>query len=115
MQIEGVDYNETFAPVAKLASLCMILALAAEHDLKLQQMDMKSTYLNRELRKKIFMEAPPGFDAIVVVEKLYLATALLPTLGPIGTRIRGGKNTVFHSYNCRPRLEQGIVFTATVN
>ena len=61
-QIEGVDYDETFAPVAKLASLHMILALAAEHDLELQQMDVKSAYLNGELREEIFMEAPPGFD-----------------------------------------------------
>ena len=61
-QIEGVDYDETFAPVAKLASLRMILALAAEHDLELQQMDVKSVYLNGELREEIFMEAPPGFD-----------------------------------------------------
>jgi Reverse transcriptase (RNA-dependent DNA polymerase) len=61
-QIEGVDYDETFAPVAKLASLRMILALAAEHDLELQQMDVKSAYLNGELREEIFMEAPLGFD-----------------------------------------------------
>jgi hypothetical protein len=61
-QIEGVDYDETFAPVAKLASLRMILALAAEHDLELQQMDVKSKYLNGELREEIFIEAPPGFD-----------------------------------------------------
>ena len=54
--------------------------------------------------------------AIVVVEKLYLATALLPTLGPIGPFIRGGKNTVFCSYSCRPRLDQGTVFAAvTIN
>ena len=57
-----MDYDETFAPVAKLASLCMILALAAEHNLELQQMDVKSTYLNGDLHKEIFMEAPPGFD-----------------------------------------------------
>jgi transposase InsO family protein len=61
-QIEGVDYDETFAPVAKLASLRMILALAAEHDLELQQMDVKSAYLNGDLREEIFMEAPPGFE-----------------------------------------------------
>ena len=48
----------------------------------------------------------------VVIENLYFVTALLPTLGPIGTRICGGKNTVFHRYSCRPRLDQGIVFTA---
>jgi hypothetical protein len=61
-QIEGVDYDETFAPVAKFASLHVILAIAAEHDLEVQQMDVKLAYLNRELKEEIFMEPPPGFD-----------------------------------------------------
>jgi transposase InsO family protein len=61
-QIEGVDYDETFAPVAKFASLRVILALAAERDLEVQQMDVKSAYLNGELKEEIFMQAPPGFD-----------------------------------------------------
>ena len=61
-QIEGVDYDEMFAPVAKFASLRVILALAAKRDLEVQQMDVKSAYLNGELKEEIFMEAPPGFD-----------------------------------------------------
>jgi hypothetical protein len=61
-QIEGVNYNETFAPVAKLASLRVILALAAELDLEVHQMDIKSAYLNGELKEDIFMKPPPGFD-----------------------------------------------------
>ena len=61
-QIEGIDYDETFAPVAKFASLHMILALATEHNLEVQQMDVKSAYLNGELKEEIFMEAPPGFE-----------------------------------------------------
>ena len=61
-QIEGVDYNETFAPVAKLSFLQAILAIAAEHDLEVHQMDVKSAYLNRELEEEIFMEPPPGFN-----------------------------------------------------
>jgi hypothetical protein len=58
-----------------------------------------------------------GLDlAGVVIENLYFVTALLPTLGPIGPFIRGGKNTVFCSYSCRPRLDQGTVFAAvTIN
>ena len=40
----------------------MILTLAAERDLEVQQMDVKSAYLNGELKEEIFMEAPPGFD-----------------------------------------------------
>jgi hypothetical protein len=61
-QIEGVDYDEMFAPVTKFASLHAILAIAAEHDLEVQQMDVKSAYLNGELKEEIFMEPPPSFD-----------------------------------------------------
>ena len=61
-QIEGINYNETFAPVTKFPSLCTILAIAAEQDLEVHQMDMKSAYLNGELREEIFMEAPAGFN-----------------------------------------------------
>ena len=62
MQIEGIDYNETFAPVAKLASLRIILALATEQDLEIHQMDVKSAYLNGTLEEEIFMEPPPGLE-----------------------------------------------------
>jgi hypothetical protein len=76
-QIEGVDYNETFVPIAKFASLCAILAIAAKCNLEVQQMDVKSAYLNGELKEEIFMEPPPGFDVpdgmvLHLVDKLCL-------------------------------------------
>jgi transposase InsO family protein len=61
-QIEGIDFDETFAPVAKLASLQTILALAAEQDLEVHQMDVKSAYLNGNLSEQIYMEPPPGLE-----------------------------------------------------
>ena len=66
-QIEGLDYDETFAPVIKLTSLCTILALAAEYDLELHQMDVKSAYLNGDLKEKIFMNPPPSFEIAKVL------------------------------------------------
>jgi Reverse transcriptase (RNA-dependent DNA polymerase) len=63
-QIEGLNYNETFAPVAKFASFCLILTLAAQLNLEIHQMDVKATYLNGKLKEEIFMEAPPGFDVL---------------------------------------------------
>ena len=61
-QIEGVDYDETFAPVAKLASLRAILAMATELNWEIHQMDVKAAYLNADLDEEIYMQPPPGFD-----------------------------------------------------
>jgi Reverse transcriptase (RNA-dependent DNA polymerase) len=61
-QVEGIDFDETFTPVAKLASLRTILVIAAERDLELHQMDVKSAYLNGVLKEEIFMNPPPGFN-----------------------------------------------------
>jgi Reverse transcriptase (RNA-dependent DNA polymerase) len=61
-QVEGIDYDETFAPVAKLASMRLILALAAERDLEVHQVDVKCAYLNGTLKEEIYMEPPPSFE-----------------------------------------------------
>ncbi|KAF7371239.1 Transcription factor [Mycena sanguinolenta] len=62
-QVEGVDYFDTFAPVARLSSVRTILALAARLDLEIHQIDIKGAYLNGKLTEKerIFMRQPTGF------------------------------------------------------
>ena len=45
-EVEGIDYGETFSPVARLESIRMLLAYSPHHDFKLQQMDVKSAFLN---------------------------------------------------------------------
>ncbi|RUS70255.1 hypothetical protein EGW08_021985 [Elysia chlorotica] len=60
-QIKGVDYNETFAPTANITSIRMLMQLAAQHDLILHQMDVKTAYLNAPIDYEIFMEQPDGF------------------------------------------------------
>ncbi len=56
-----VDYNETFAPVAKFVSIPYILALATIEDMEIHQMDVKTTFLNGDLDEEIYMEQPEGF------------------------------------------------------
>ena len=61
MQTYGIDYDETFTPVAKFASTCIVLALAAIHNWEVHQIDVKNAYLNAELTKKVYMAQPPIF------------------------------------------------------
>ncbi len=57
-QTYGVDYNKTFAPMAKFTSIRCILALAALEDMEIHQMDVKTAFLNGELEEEIYMEQP---------------------------------------------------------
>jgi hypothetical protein len=61
-QVYGVDYFETFTPVAKLASIRSILAIAARNDWDISMFDFHSAYLNGELDEDIFMEQPPDYE-----------------------------------------------------
>jgi len=62
-QEEGIDYEETFAPVARLEAIRMLLAFACYKDFKLFQMDVKSAFLNGLISEEIYVEQPPGFES----------------------------------------------------
>uniref|UniRef100_H3G5X4 Reverse transcriptase Ty1/copia-type domain-containing protein n=1 Tax=Phytophthora ramorum TaxID=164328 RepID=H3G5X4_PHYRM len=57
----GIDYDETFAPVAKFTSIRIVLGLAAKYGLKLHQMDVKTAFLNGVLDEDIYMAQPDGY------------------------------------------------------
>ena len=61
-QIYGVDYLDTYAPVVKLASIRILLAIAAIYGLEIHQMDVVTAFLAGELEEEIFMEQPEGFE-----------------------------------------------------
>ena len=61
-QREGIDYEETFSPVVRFASVRLILAIVAHLDLELFQMDVKTAFLNGELDEEIYMDQPVGFE-----------------------------------------------------
>jgi cobalamin biosynthesis protein CobT len=60
-QVEGLDFDETYAPVARLESIRILLAYATYHGFKLYQMDVKSAFLNGPFKEEVYVEQPPGF------------------------------------------------------
>jgi hypothetical protein len=61
-QIEGVDFDETFAPVARLESIRILLSIACHLGFKLYQIDIKSAFLNGILQEEVYVEQPKGFQ-----------------------------------------------------
>ena len=60
-QEEGVDYNEVFSPVVKHASIRILLAIVAQKNWHLEQLDVKTAFLHGDLEETIFMDQPEGF------------------------------------------------------
>ena len=60
-QKEGEDFFDTYSPVARLTTIQVLLSLAASHGLLINQMDVKTAFLNRELEEEIYMDQPNGF------------------------------------------------------
>ena len=60
-EVEGVDFDETFAPIARLESIMILLAIASHLNFKLYQMDVKSAFLNEMLQEEVYVEQPKGF------------------------------------------------------
>ncbi|GKF87321.1 retrovirus-related pol polyprotein from transposon TNT 1-94 [Tanacetum coccineum] len=62
-QEEGIDYDETFAPVARMEAIMIFLAFATYMNL-VYQMDVKSTFLNGKLKEDVYFKQPHNFDSI---------------------------------------------------
>jgi hypothetical protein len=61
-QVEGLDFDETYAPVARLESIRILLVYATYHGFKLYQMDVKSAFLNGPNKEEVYVEQPHGFE-----------------------------------------------------
>jgi hypothetical protein len=62
-QKEGIHYEETFAPVACLEAIRILLAYSVAKGFKLHQMDVKSAFLNGVLEEEVYVRQPPGFES----------------------------------------------------
>ena len=60
-QTYGVDYSDTFSPVARMTSVWLFISLADTHNWDFHQLDIENTFLHGDLQEEVYMEQPPGF------------------------------------------------------
>ena len=63
-QEEGIDYDETFAPVARMEAIRILIAFVAFMRFKLYQMDVKITFLNGDLKEEVYVKQPLGCEDV---------------------------------------------------
>ena len=71
VQQQGIDYTEVFAPVARMDTVRMIVALAAQKGWTLYQLDVKSSFLHGELNEEVYVEQPKGYELENSPQKVY--------------------------------------------
>ena len=59
---EGIDYTETFSPIARLESIRLLISFAVNNGITLYQMDVKSGFLNGYIDEEVYVHQPPGFE-----------------------------------------------------
>jgi hypothetical protein len=62
IQVEVLDFGDTYALVSRLESIRILIAYATNHDFKLYQMDVKSAFLNGPLQELVYVEQPPDYE-----------------------------------------------------
>ncbi|GJS71794.1 retrovirus-related pol polyprotein from transposon TNT 1-94 [Tanacetum coccineum] len=62
-QEEGIDYDETFAPVARMEAIMILIAFATYMNFKVYQIDVKSAFLNGKLKEEVYVKQPLGFES----------------------------------------------------
>ncbi|KAL9429389.1 hypothetical protein AB3S75_031241 [Citrus x aurantiifolia] len=71
VQQQGIDYTEVFAPVARMDTVRMIVALAAQKGWNVYQLDVKSAFLHGELKEEVYVEQPKGYELEKYPQKVY--------------------------------------------
>ncbi|GJX87588.1 retrovirus-related pol polyprotein from transposon TNT 1-94 [Tanacetum coccineum] len=61
VQEEGINFEESFSPVARIEAICIFIANAAHKNMTIYQMDVKTAFLNGELKEEVYVSQPEGF------------------------------------------------------
>ncbi|GKA94706.1 retrovirus-related pol polyprotein from transposon TNT 1-94 [Tanacetum coccineum] len=130
-QEEGIDYNETFAPVARMKSIRIFFAFATNMNFKVYQMDVKSAFLNGKLKEEVYVKQPPGFESSEFTDYVFLMVnfgkrgkqspryigpfKILARVGPVAYTLElpeelKGIHSTFHVSNLKKCLTEGVGF-----
>ena len=84
-QTYGIDFGETFAPVAKMNTIRILIVLGVQHNWTLQQYNIKNTFLYGDLEDEIYMKIPPGYSRIHNISQVCrLKKAIYGLNNPLG-------------------------------
>ena len=70
-QIEGIDFMDTFSPIAKMTTLRVVLALASSKKWLLHQLDVDNAFLHANLEEEIYMALPQGLSTFKPIRSVY--------------------------------------------
>ncbi|CAL8134899.1 unnamed protein product [Prunus armeniaca] len=113
VQKPGIDYNETFAPVARLDTIKTLIALAAQKDWKLYQLEVKSAFLNRKLQEKVYVEQPEGFVVQGKEDRVYRQHKALYGLKQAPRAWYGEIDSYFAECGFEKSLSEATLYTET--
>ena len=99
--MSGIGFGDIFSPVAKVTSIRLLLSVAAAFDFEVEQMDVKETFLHRDLEEEIYMKQPEGF---VVKGKKELVCKLKKSSFVAQTIITGATQIHENRLHCCPML-----------
>ena len=70
-ELEDVDYDETYAPTARMEAIHIFLAYVEHKNIKAHQMNVKSAFLNGEMKEEVYLQQPLGFESIEITNHCY--------------------------------------------
>ncbi|CAL2246283.1 unnamed protein product, partial [Prunus armeniaca] len=112
-QKPGIDYNETFAPVARLNTIRTLIALATQKGWKLFQLDVKSAFLNGVLKEEVYTEQPEGFEVKAGSHKVYKLKKALYGLKQTPRAWYSEIDTYLASCNFKRSTSEATLYTKT--
>lgn len=86
LQIQGIDYIETFAPTTKMVTVRTFLAVASIKKWELHQMDVHNAFLQGGLKEEVYKRLPPGFD-VPRTNQVYMSTTKITIWSMSGTTV----------------------------